>query len=182
VRAAGAAANGAVLVHPGAKDAARRWPVERWADVAARIGRTHRVVVTAGPGELSLAQPVAEAAGRGATVLADGDVADLAAAVAASRLVVSGDTGVAHLATAVRTASVTLFGPTSPALWGPPAWDRGAPHTALWAGRIGDAHGAEPFDGLLEITVHQVVEAVEDVLSREPRGDARPSFGSAATG
>ncbi len=61
------------------------------------------------------------------------DLVELAAAVAAAGRVVCGDTGVAHLATALGTPSVVLFGPTSPARWGPPA-DR-PQHRVLWAGR-----------------------------------------------
>ena len=44
----------------------------------------------------------------------------LAALVAGARRVLCADTGVAHLATALGTPSVVLFGPTSPARWGPP--------------------------------------------------------------
>jgi ADP-heptose:LPS heptosyltransferase len=70
------------------------------------------------------------------------DLLGLSALVASARLLVGPDTGVAHLATAFGTPSVVLFGPTSPALWGPPA-DR-PQHRALWAGRTGDNFAAEP--------------------------------------
>jgi ADP-heptose:LPS heptosyltransferase len=62
---------------------------------------------------------------------------------------VSGDTGVAHLATAFGRPSVVLFGPTSPATWGPPP-GRGE-HRVLWSGRTGDPHGGRPHAGLLAI-------------------------------
>jgi ADP-heptose:LPS heptosyltransferase len=87
--------------------------------------------------------------------------------VAAAGRVVCGDTGVAHLATAVGTPSVVLFGPSSPALWGPPAerhW-----HRALWAGTSGDPHGRLPDPGLLAITVDQVLEALGDLPAAPAR-------------
>jgi hypothetical protein len=52
---------------------------------------------------------------------------------------------------------VVLFGPTPPALWGPPA-DR-PQHRALWTGRTGDNFAPEPDAGLLELTVEQVLDA-----------------------
>ena len=70
--------------------------------------------------------------------------------------------------TALRTPSVVLFGPVSPALWGPPAertW-----HRVLWTGTTGDPHGSFPDPGLLAITVDDVVAALDD-LCRQP---ARP--------
>ena len=86
----------------------------------------------------------------------------LAALVAAAGRVVVGDTGVAHLATAFGTPSVVLFGPTSPAAWGPPPGRR---HRALWAGRVGDPHGEQPDPGLLAIPVDEVLAAL-DALDR----------------
>jgi ADP-heptose:LPS heptosyltransferase len=161
----------ATLVHPGAGSPARRWPAERYAAVAraeARAGRT--VVVTGGPDEVALAHEVAAGAGlpRGAVHAGQNGVLALGRLVAAAGRVVCGDTGVAHLATAVGTPSVVLFGPTSPALWGPPA-DRPW-HRALWAGTSGDPHGQLPDPGLLAIAVDQVLEALGDL----PAAPARP--------
>ena len=167
-------ASGAVLLHPGAKDPARRWPPSRWGRLAARIragGR--RVVVTGGRNETGLARSVAELGGLDApSVLTDIDVLDLVAVVASAGLVVAGDTGVAHVATATRTPSVLLFGPTSPDRWGPPS-DR-AEHRVLWTGRRGDPHAAEPSVGLLEIRVDAVLAAVEESLGPPRRALPRP--------
>ena len=60
------------------------------------------------------------------------DLTGLGRLVGTARLLLSGDTGVAHLATAFRTPSVTLFGPVSPALWGPRVDP--ALHRVLWRG------------------------------------------------
>jgi ADP-heptose:LPS heptosyltransferase len=141
-------APGAVLVHPGAAAPSRRWPVDRFAAVAAALAADgHRVVVTGGPGERDLAAAV------GAEMHTP-DLLGLAALVAAAALVVCGDTGVAHLATAYGTPSVVLFGPTPPAEWGP----RAGPHTVLWkGGGRGEPHGTEPDPALLAVTVDEVL-------------------------
>lgn len=157
----------ATIVHPGAADVARRWPAERFARVAraeASAGRT--VLVTGGPDEVALATRVATDAGLPADAVLAGrtDLAQLARAVAVAGRVVSGDTGIAHLATALRTPSVLLFGPTSPAAWGPPPERRW--HRVLWAGRTGDPHGARPDPGLLEIAVDDVLAALDALPNR----------------
>ncbi|NKZ09071.1 glycosyltransferase family 9 protein [Actinomadura latina] len=169
VPAAASPAPGAAVVHPGAAFPARRWPAERFAAVAAALrDRGERVVVTGGPGETGLARRVVDLAGLDESADLSGrtPLPELAALVAAARLVVCGDTGVAHLATAFRTPSVLLFGPTPPGRWGPP--DR-AEHRVLWAGRHGDPHGREPCPGLLEISADQAVEAAGTVLTHEKR-------------
>lgn len=157
----------AVVVHPGAAQASRRWPAQRWGRVAAALAAAgHDVRVTGSTGELGLADDVARRAGLGPEAVLAGrtDLPGLCALVAAARLLVSPDTGVAHLATAFGTPSVVLFGPTPPALWGPPT-DR-PQHRVLWAGRTGDNFAAEPDAGLLELTVEQVLEAAEAVVRR----------------
>lgn len=151
----------AVVLHPGAASASRRWPVQRWAEVARAVtaaGRT--VVVTGSEAEEELAAEVVHLAGlRPEQSLAGRTgLLELAALVAAAGTVVCGDTGMAHLATAYRTPSVLLFGPTPPELWGPPA-DRPR-HTVLWAGLAGDPHGNTPDAGLLQISVAEVLAAL----------------------
>jgi ADP-heptose:LPS heptosyltransferase len=153
-------APGAVVVHPGAAAGSRRWPVDRFAAVAAALRADgHRVVVTAGPSERDLAAAVG-------TEVAAPDLLGLAALVADAALVVCGDTGVGHLATAYGTPSVLLFGPTPPAEWGP----RGGPHVVLWSGGRGDPHGAQPDPGLLRISAADVVDAAR----RTVRAPAAP--------
>jgi ADP-heptose:LPS heptosyltransferase len=156
----------ATVVHPGAAAAGRRWPVDRFAAVAAQLAaRGHHVVVTGLPTEAAAARAVVAGAGLpGDRVLAGRlDLGAMAALVADARLVVCGDTGVGHLATAYRTPSVLLFGPMPPALWGPPPGRRR--HRAIWHGdRAGrPAADGEPHPALLGITVAEVLAAVGEV-------------------
>jgi hypothetical protein len=159
--------DGVVVVHPGAASPSRRWPSDRFAAVAAdqrRAGR--RVVVTGTAAERHIAEAVAESAGLPAVDVLAGrtDVPQLAATVAAADAVVSGDTGVAHLAVALGRPSVTLCGPVSPALWGPPP-DRSR-HVALWHGSTdvaGDPHGRTVDPALLRVTVPEVLSGLARV-------------------
>lgn len=148
---------GVTVVHPGAKAAARRWPADRYAAVASALRRNgHRVVVTGGPREARLVEEVA--APSESQTWVGRPLPELLALVDAARLVVCGDTGVAHVASAYRTPSVVLFGPVSPALWGPPDDPR---HRVLWhgAGKLGDPHGDRPDAALLRIGVDEVLDA-----------------------
>jgi ADP-heptose:LPS heptosyltransferase len=165
---------GAIVVHPGASSGSRRWPPERFATVARELARLGPpVVVTGSAAERALAARVALQAGLGEAAVLAGrlDLSALASVVAHAALVLSGDTGVSHLATAYRTPSVTLFGPVSPALWGPPP----GPHTVLWkggsAGRPGDAHGDRPDPRLLRVTVAETIEACLVRLSTDEPED-----------
>jgi ADP-heptose:LPS heptosyltransferase len=154
---------GATVVHPGASTIARRWPASRWAVVAEEeAARGHRVVVTGDESELDLAWRVAGLAGLGKRRVLAGrtELLDLLAVVGAAGRVVCGDTGVAHVASALGTPSVVLFGPTSPACWGPPPH---GPHLALWAGRTGDPESDQPNAGLLSIEVDDVLAALSQL-------------------
>ncbi len=150
------------LVHPGAAAVARRWPAERFAKVAAQLSREgHRVVITGGPSERSLAERVA--ATSGVPTMLDLPLPQLLATVADARLVVCGDTGIGHVASNYGTPSVLLFGPVSPARWGPPA---DPVHRVIFAGDgRGDPHGTDPDPALLRITVPEVLDAVHQVMS-----------------
>lgn len=164
----GPAPPGSVVLHPGAAAPARRWPVERFATVARAL--THageHVVVTGGPDDAEDARAIVTTAGLPAerSVAGATDLITLTATVADACCLIAGDTGVGHLATALGTPSVLLFGPTSPAHWGPVLGQgRAVPrHRVLWAGRIGDPHGDTADPGLLQITPEQVLHAFDDV-------------------
>jgi ADP-heptose:LPS heptosyltransferase len=176
---------GATIVHPGAGSPARRWPVTRWAEVAAaehEAGRT--VLVTGDPAERQLASRVARLAGvpEEHVVAGTTSIIDLATIVADAGRVLCGDTGMAHLATCYSTPSVVLFGPTSPSRWGPPP----SPiHRVVWKGREGSPDGPRPFPGLLDISVDDVqaeIRALDamEVAAAPERGQVRSADGSSS--
>lgn len=120
-----------VVFHPGAAVPARRPGADRSrAMVAALVGAGHRVVVTGGPDERELTAAVA--AGQAVDLGGLTTFAELAAVLAAARVVVAPNTGAAHLAAAVGTPIVSLFAPVvSATQWAP----HGVPVTVL-----GDQH------------------------------------------
>ncbi|MEU9506242.1 glycosyltransferase family 9 protein [Micromonospora sp. NPDC048170] len=163
--APGGVPTGVTVLHPGSKVPAKRWPPGRFAALARNLAAGgHRVVLTGSPDERATAQRIADAAGLPADAVLAGrtDLGGLAALVAYARLVVSGDTGVAHLATGYRTASVVLFGPVSPAEWGPPP-DRPR-HRALWAGarQMARWEGVGTHPALAAIGIDEVLAAVDE--------------------
>lgn len=159
---------GSVVVHPGASTEARRWPVERFAEVAAHLARAgERVLLTGDAGERERAQRVAELAELPPESVLAGrtSLSQLVAVVSGARLVLCGDTGLGHVASATATPSVLLFGPVSPHRWGPPGRSQ---HVVLWKGTTGDTFADEPDPGLLQLSVDEVVRACEGLLDVRP--------------
>ena len=102
-RGLGSARRPLVAIAPGARWETKRWPVESFAAVSDALAAFRAAARTSPVGDLS-----------------ELPVDALAAGLAQVDLLISGDSGPAHLATAVGTPVLTLFGPTSPARWGPP--------------------------------------------------------------
>jgi heptosyltransferase-2 len=104
-----------VGLFPGANAPARRWPVERFVEVAGRVAaRGARCVVLGGPAERVLTAHVASVATGALDVGGRTDLVDLAALLSLCDLVVTNDTGPMHLAGAVGTPTVSLWGPSDP--------------------------------------------------------------------
>jgi heptosyltransferase-2 len=105
-----------ILVNPGANRHDKRWPAERFADLARRLaGETGgAVAVTGSPDERSLTAEIAERAGECAIDLAARGVSlgGLKGVLTRCALLVTNDTGPRHVAAALGTPAVVLFGPT----------------------------------------------------------------------
>jgi heptosyltransferase-1 len=100
-----------VVLLPGAGKPGKQWPVERFAELATRIGSDALVVW--GPGEERLARAI------GAEVAPATNFRELAFVLKRARLVIGADTGPLHLAAALGTPLIGLYGPTDPARNGP---------------------------------------------------------------
>jgi lipopolysaccharide heptosyltransferase I len=100
-----------VVLLPGAGRPEKQWPVDRFAELARRIGDD--ALVAWGPGEESLARAI------GAEVAPATSFRELASLLGRARLVIGADTGPLHLAAALGTPVIGLYGPTNPARNGP---------------------------------------------------------------
>lgn len=114
----------AVVVHPGATDPRRHWPVERFGAVAAAVVREGgQVVVVGDASEVPVAQQVVAAAhvqlrpeerGRVRSLAGRLELPGLVGVLAEASVVLANDSGPRHLAQAVgaRTVGIFVFGNT----------------------------------------------------------------------
>ena len=151
-----------VLLSPGAGWGAKRWPPERYGNVACRLAQAgFHVVVNSGPAEEPLAREIAETS-RGAAKVLPLDMAGLIAVTRRAALAIAGDTGPLHLACALGIPVVGIFGPTDPARNGPfHCRSRVLRHPESVRDHT---RRSEPEAGLLTITADDVTRAVLDLL------------------
>lgn len=110
-----------VCLHPGARDASRRWPPERFAQVGDALQALGlQVVLTGAASERDLTLAVARAMRTPSIDTAsDISIGALAALMSRARLLVSNDTGVSHVAAAMRLPSVIIFRASEMERWAP---------------------------------------------------------------
>jgi heptosyltransferase-1 len=155
------------ILNPGAGWGAKRWPAERYGEVARKLASQGvRSIVNYGPGEESLAQAV-EAASAGAARSMKCSITELIALTRQARLFVGGDTGPMHLAAALGAPVVAIFGPTDPARNGP----YGTRSVVLRNSASSTSHArrSQPDDGMLEIGVDAVGAAIRQLLAGPSR-------------
>src|SRR5207342_2418516 len=113
---------GFTVLNPGAGWDSKRWPLDRYAQVARYLTQRYElpsVVAWAGSREHEWAKQIVSGSG-GQTMLAPAiSLTELAALLRKTRLFIGSDTGPLHLAAAVGTPCVGLFGPTRPEVCGP---------------------------------------------------------------
>jgi heptosyltransferase-1 len=152
------------IINPGAGWGAKRWPAERYGQVAQALADSGvRSVVNYGPGEDRLAQE-AEGASQGAAKAIQCSITELIALTRAAKLFVGGDTGPLHLAAALQVPVVAIFGPTDPARNGP----YGTRSIVLRNPASATSHTRrpQPDEGMLEISVDDVVRAARQLLAQ----------------
>ena len=141
-----------VGLFPGASQPRRRWPLERFAELASRLEKNDgaRIVVFLGPEEAAVAGTIRAAFSSAALVLEGLTLSQLASAAARLKLLVSNDSGPMHLAAAVGTPILLLLG----------APVRGP----YWFGPVGEHHRIVIRRNLLEMKVDEVYAAARAML------------------
>lgn len=109
-------------IHPGARDRIKRWSPERFAMVAPQVrnSRGGTLVLLGGEEEREAAREVAIRSSIPCRDLAGRtSLGVLGAVIRRLAVLITNDSGPAHVAYALGTPAVTIFGGTSPAMWGP---------------------------------------------------------------
>ncbi|MEM9418188.1 MAG: lipopolysaccharide heptosyltransferase II [Planctomycetota bacterium] len=159
---AGAKGKPVVLLNPGAQKEFKRWPAERFAELAARCSNELgcAVAVTGSPDEREV---LARVTGAATTTIIDLPKAGMNVRLLKSvtkkcALMVTNDTGPRHLAAACDTPLVTLFGPTTPE-WTEIGYDKERQVVARDAGHA---------ESMKQISVDEVFAAAKDLLNSSP--------------
>ena len=156
------------ILNPGAGWGAKRWPAERYGEVARRLADCGmRAILNYGPGERELVR-TAEAASGGTAEAMNCTLTELIALTRRARLFIGGDTGPLHLAAALRVPVVGIYGPTDPARNGP--YETRNVVLRSVESVTSHARRADADEGMLGIGSEAVVEAARELLSGTPSG------------
>jgi len=105
-----------VAIHPGAGWKEKRWPVERFAQIADRLVEIYeaRVFIVGGNSDVQLAEKMIELMKRKAVNCTGRfDIRESAALMEATDLLIGNDSAPVHIAAAVHTPLIAIFGPTN---------------------------------------------------------------------
>jgi heptosyltransferase I len=156
------------ILNPGAGWGAKRWPAERYGFVARALAKDGvRAILNYGPGEENLARE-AEAASDGAAKAMKCSITELIALTRRAQLFIGGDTGPLHLAAALQVPVAAIFGPTDPARNGP--YGKRSIVLRNPASPTTHARRLQPDQGMLEISVDEVVDAARRLLAAGKSG------------
>jgi heptosyltransferase-1 len=150
------------LISPGGGWGAKIWPAERFGRVAAELGRAGvRTLVNTSLGGSHEATRLVETSD-GFAQAAPCTVGQMVALTRRTALLIASDTGPLHLAAALERPVVGIFGPTTPSRNGP----YGTRSRVLRDNEsiTSYKHVSQIEEGLLRITVDEVVAAALDLL------------------
>ena len=95
------------ILHPFASNLEKRWPMERFQELASQLEHSGRVQWCRGPEETLDHACYLE------------NLYELGTWLASASVYVGNDSGISHLAAAVGTPVLSIFGPTNPKIWAP---------------------------------------------------------------
>lgn len=151
---------------------AKRWPPERFAELADRIAEQYDmpvVLLGAGCAEITLARQVAnKARSRIIDLVGQTDLQQLMALLKTARLVVGNDSGPLHVAAALQAPLVGLYGPTDPAIVGPYGQIDGVVQVGADLVRK-NRYSRNRCHRIENITVERVLQAVQEKLCKAPQ-------------
>ena len=154
-----------LAIHAGSGSPGKNWPPEKFVMVADWAAEWAEILLLSGPAERG-AEEIRKAMKKANPLVADTlPLTRLAGVLKWSRAYLGNDSGITHLAASLGVPTVALFGPTDPVVWGP----RGIALRILYAGNIPvgslpETWGREIDSGLINLSPHEVIEALTPLL------------------
>ncbi|MCZ6634334.1 MAG: glycosyltransferase family 9 protein [bacterium] len=109
-----------VAIHPGSGGVFKRWPSERFAQLADHLIQIGwPVVLLSGPADGDLNREILDQMSCTPTCMPQLPLRHLAAVLQRATVYLGNDSGPSHLSAAVGTPTLALFGPTDPRIWAP---------------------------------------------------------------
>ncbi len=160
-------------LHTAARDATRRWPLERFLSVAKILHHRHggTIVMLGEQSEQCVGEVVARIIGAGSCLNLAGKTSlpVLGAVIAHLSLLVTNDSGPAHITYALKTPTVTIFGGASPEAYAP--LQNGPFRVVLHEVPCRPcSYAVCPIGNacLRAVTIEDVLAAAEEVINLEP--------------
>ncbi|HET6247230.1 MAG TPA: glycosyltransferase family 9 protein [Tepidisphaeraceae bacterium] len=169
-----------VLLNPNASDLLplRRWPTERFIELARRIMAAHplaTIALTGAPDEADAARKIAaEISPQVLTLAGETTLRELFVTYTMADVLVTNDSGPGHFSSMTDITSIVLFGPETPDVFGPLG-----PHTNVVRSNLACSpcvnafnHRFSPCNNnvcMQEISVDEVFRLVDDHLSQRTR-------------
>lgn len=161
-------------MHPGSgihQAGFKRWPKERFGRLADSLMANFNasVILLGGPEEINLANDINELMNSNPLIMTGKTTLNEAAALTEKcRLFISNDSGLLHVACAVNTPAIGIYGPTNYKRTGPYSDSSIIVRKELDCSPCytGEEIKCKPLDCLKQVTVEDVLEAVENMLKK----------------
>jgi ADP-heptose:LPS heptosyltransferase len=156
-----------IALHPGSKDAFKRWPAEKFIELGCKLKKDLRceILITGTQDERELMKKIAHEIPGSHIDLPKRNLREFGALLFQMNLLISNDTGPVHLASALKRPVVAIYSSTDPALCGPHKAQR-----AFAVSRRASCNPClkrkcrEPFC-FLQIGVDEVLEAAKKAIN-----------------
>jgi len=156
-----------VAISPGAKSSVKRWPEEKYAELAGRLVRDLGCgVIMVGDGEdAPLVKKIISSSGAGiADFSGRTTLCQLASVLSECDMLITNDSAPLHIAGAVGTRTLAIFGPTDPAAYGPTGADDRVVRKKIKCVPCGKAQCRFNHECMRLIETEEVFEAAKDML------------------
>lgn len=153
-----------IAINPGAKRRSKRWPLQRFIEIAHWLAKDATIVLTGSKDEMDLANQMVSAVPKIISATGILPLMPTAALLERCKLLITNDTGIMHIASALKVPTAALFGPGNVSRWVQPhaSWLKAIHHSIPCSPC--DKWECEDPSCMHAISVDEVKEAIAEIF------------------